>query len=84
MMIDKITKVVARYDEIERQMTDPQVLADHVKLTELAKERADIAPLVESYHLHHKLSQELEEARELREMEDDLRSLNLLPMRSSF
>jgi peptide chain release factor 1 len=71
MMLDKITKVVARYDEIERQLTDPQVLADHVRLTELAKERAEIAPLVKSYHLHHKLSQELEEARELQEMEDD-------------
>jgi peptide chain release factor 1 len=71
MMIDKITKVVARYDDIERQLADPQVLVDHVRLTELAKERAEIAPLVESYHLHHKLSQELEEAQELREMEDD-------------
>lgn len=70
-MLDKITKVVARYDEIERQLADPQVLTDHVRLTELAQERAEIAPLVESYHLHHKLSQELEEARELREMEDD-------------
>ena len=70
-MIDKIAKVVAHYDEIERQMADPQVLADHVRLTELAKERAEIAPLVESYHLHQKLSQELEEARELKQIEDD-------------
>ena len=42
-MLDKIADVVARYDEIERQMADPQVLADHVKLTELAQERAEMA-----------------------------------------
>ncbi len=70
-MLDNITKVVARYDEIERQMADPQVLADHVRLTELAQERAEIGPLVEAYHRHEKLSQELDEARELQEMAED-------------
>lgn len=70
-MLDKIAKVVARYDEIERQMTDPQVLADHIKLTELAQERAEMVPLVESYLRHQKLSRELDETRELLALEDD-------------
>lgn len=77
MMIDKITKVVARYDEIERQMADPQVLSDHVRLTELAQERAELAPLVESYHRHEQLSRELEEARELRDMAEDPEMIQL-------
>jgi peptide chain release factor 1 len=75
MMLDKITKVVAHYDEIERQLADPQVLADHVRLTELAKERAEIAPLVESYHLHHKLSQELEEPEIIELAADEIKLL---------
>ncbi len=70
-MLDKIAKVVARYDEIERQMADPVVLADHVKLTELAQERAEITTLVESYRRHQTLSQELADAHELVELEDD-------------
>ncbi|VAW32441.1 hypothetical protein MNBD_CHLOROFLEXI01-3617, partial [hydrothermal vent metagenome] len=36
-MLDKIKQVVTRYDEIERQMSDPAVLADHVQLTKLAQ-----------------------------------------------
>ena len=48
-MLDKIKQVVTRYDEIERQMTDPAILADHVKLTELAQERSDLQALVEAY-----------------------------------
>ncbi len=76
-MLDKITKVVARYDEIERQMADPQVLVDHVRLTELAQERAEIGPLVESYHLHEKFSQELDEASELRDMAVDPEMIEL-------
>lgn len=70
-MLDKIAGVVARFEDIERQMADPQVLADHVRLTELAQERAEMADLVEAYRRYQKLSQELEEARELRDMEDD-------------
>ena len=70
-MLDKIGKVVARYDEIERQMSDPQVLADHIKLTELAQERAEMIPLVESYQRYQKLSRELDETRDLIASEDD-------------
>ena len=70
-MLDKIAKVVARYDEIERQMADPIVLADHVKLTELAQERSDLQPLVEAYHQHQTLSEELAGAREMVELEED-------------
>ena len=69
-MLDKIKQVVTRYDEIERQMTDPAVLADHVKLTDLAQERSDLQPLVEAYREHARIQQELADAREMAEMED--------------
>ncbi|MCB9419296.1 MAG: peptide chain release factor 1 [Ardenticatenaceae bacterium] len=70
-MLDKIAKVVSRYDEIERQMTDPVILADHVKLTDLAQERSDLQPLVEAYHQYQTKSQELADAREMVELEED-------------
>ncbi len=70
-MIEKIQQVVARYEDIEVQMSDPVVLGDHVKLTELAQERSDLEPIVETYRSYSKFSKELEEAKELVEMEDD-------------
>lgn len=70
-MLDKIAKVVTRYDELERQMADPQVLADHVKLVELAQERSDLEPLVQAYHRHQEVTEELEGARQLLEEESD-------------
>jgi len=70
-MLDRIAKVVARYEELEQQMADPEVLADHNKLTELAQERSELTPLVEAYRQHVRLSQELSEAHELLENEDD-------------
>jgi peptide chain release factor 1 len=69
-MLDKIKQVVTRYDEIERQMTDPAVLADHVKLTELAQERSDLQPLVEAYREHARVQQELADTREMARLEE--------------
>lgn len=70
-MLDKIQQVVARYEEIDRQMTDPVVLANHVKLTELAQERTDLQPLVETYRDYDRVKREIKDAKEMIAMEDD-------------
>ncbi len=70
-MLNKISKIVRRYEELEKRMADPEVLADHVKLAELAQERSDIQPIVESYRRHEKLVRELDDTRELLEMAED-------------
>ncbi len=70
-MLDKIEKVVVRYEDLERTMADPAVLADHVRLTELAQERADLAPLVEAYNQYQRISEERDQTQELIELEDD-------------
>ena len=70
-MLDKIAKVVDHYNAIEQQMSDPAVLADHVRLTELAQERSEIEALVTTYRRHQEMSQELAEAEELVELEED-------------
>jgi peptide chain release factor 1 len=70
-MFEKIAKIVRRYEELEKRMADPQVLADHVKLAELAQERSDLEPLVESYREHGDVKEELSETRELLEMSED-------------
>lgn len=70
-MLDQIAKVVDHYNAIEQQMSDPAILADHVKLTELAQERSEIEELVTAYRRHQEMSQELAEAEELAELEED-------------
>ncbi len=76
-MLDKIEQVVARYEEIDRQMTDPEVLADHVKLTTLAQERTELQPLVETYRDYKRVEQEIVDAKELIELEDDADMLEM-------
>jgi len=44
-LFDKLDKVVDHYNEIERQMAEPDVLANHTRLTDLAQERMDLNEL---------------------------------------
>jgi peptide chain release factor 1 len=70
-MLDKISKIVERYDELERRMADPEVLADYQKIAELAQERSELEPIVEAYREHMTVTEELDETRELLELSDD-------------
>ncbi len=70
-MFDQIAKVVTRYEEIERQMVDPDVVTDHVRLTELAQERADLQPLFEAHGRYQKILADIDDARELALSEED-------------
>ena len=70
-MLDKIAKVVQRYEELEKRMAEPEVLADYQKVAELAQERSEMTPLVESYRRHSAVTAELAETQELLEMAED-------------
>jgi peptide chain release factor 1 len=64
-IFDKLEKVAARFDEIEAMMADPAVLANHVRLTELAQERTELLPVVETYQEYRKVQDNLAQAQEL-------------------
>ena len=70
-MLDKIAKIVDRYDEIEQVMAEPEVLADYQKLAELAQERSELANIVKAYHEHQAVVLELDDTRELLAAADD-------------
>ncbi|MGB3716474.1 MAG: peptide chain release factor 1 [Candidatus Promineifilaceae bacterium] len=70
-MLEKIAKIAERYDELERKMADPEVLVDYQKIAELAQERSEIQPVVESYRQYLDVSRDLEETRELLALADD-------------
>ena len=70
-LFDKLDKVVDRFNEIERQMAEPEVLADHTRLTELAQERMDLSELVETYQEYARARDELTQAEEMSAAEDD-------------
>ncbi len=75
-MFDKLAEVENRYQDLEVQLADPDVLAKQQQFLKLAKERAEIEELVAAYRGYKKILEDLEQnAPLLRESDADLRTM---------
>lgn len=70
-MLEKLAGVEARYDELERLMSDPALMNDPAKLTEYAKERAELEDIVAAYRDYKKVIADLDSARAMAASELD-------------
>jgi len=70
-MLERLADLDARYMELEHQLTDPEVIADHRRVQELAQERSDLATVVNLYREYRDAAKQLEEARTLMRDGDD-------------
>lgn len=69
-MLEKLAQIEQRYEELNEAMVLPEVLADIERLNGLAKEQAELQPLVDLYREHQGILRQLEEARELVNSDD--------------
>ncbi len=61
---------LARYRELERQMTDPEVLADSFRLSQVAREHGQLARLATKYRSFKDLTDQIAQARQWLESSD--------------
>ena len=64
-MLDKLSEVEKRYEEIEHRLYDPSVVADVEQYRQLMKESAALQPIVEKYREYTAAKRYAEEARGL-------------------
>ena len=62
--IEKLQSFVHRHEEIDQQMCDPEVLADHVRLQELNRERARLGPIIDAFRQWQEVTKQIAEDRE--------------------
>jgi peptide chain release factor 1 len=70
-MLQRLDQVARRFQELKREQTSPEVLADRKRLTEVSKKLAEIEPVVEAYHAYRRLLEEEKGAREMLTAESD-------------
>ena len=70
-MLDKLAQVENRYMELERMMSDPQMLGQQREYSKLAKERAEIEEIVRCFREWRKVEQEIHDNRQLLEERDE-------------
>ncbi len=61
----KLDDLAGRFDQLEQQLADPHVLADHEKVRQLSVKRAAIADLVQRYRTYQKLHRDIDESRQI-------------------
>jgi peptide chain release factor 1 len=75
-MFDRLKEVERRYEELERQVADPAVIANRREFARLAKERAQLEDTVVAWRERQRIAVDLQEHRELAQGKDpDLREL---------
>lgn len=70
-LIAKLDVLAVEFDELDRQLVDPQVVSDHRKVHALSIKRAAIEDLVTRYRRYRKLADEIEAHREVITSSDD-------------
>ena len=70
-MFDKLDFILEKYEELSKKVSDPDVIARQKEWQKLMKEMSDLEPIVKEYTAYKKAKEELEEAKEILDMEDD-------------
>jgi peptide chain release factor 1 len=70
-MFEKLASVELNFQRLETELSDPGIVSQQKLYQQLARERAEIAPIVEGYRLYKKLRAELQENQDLFEAESD-------------
>lgn len=64
-MLDKLGQVEERYEELNKQLSDPAVVSNREKFAKLSKEHSDLDPIVKCYRRYDVVSKEIAESKTL-------------------
>ncbi len=70
-MFDKLDFTVGKYEELAQKVSDPAVISDQPTWQKYMKEMGEMEPIVKEYKHYKEMKQELEDSKEIFEMEDD-------------
>jgi peptide chain release factor 1 len=70
-MLEKLQEVKKRYQELEKALSDPEVISNSALFQEYAKEHSELSPLVALFDEYNSVVKDISDTRELMEAEDD-------------
>ncbi|GBC78541.1 Peptide chain release factor 1 [bacterium HR08] len=68
---EKLREIVAKSEELDRQLADPEVLLDHERYVKLLKQQRELEPIIAKYREYERLRREWDDACALLEEETD-------------
>lgn len=81
-MFNKLEFIVEKYQELNLQISDPEIISDQTLWRKLMKEHAELQPVVEEYKKYKLLKRGMEEAKEVirEETDEEIRDLAKMEM----
>ena len=76
-IIANIRKFYERYEELGRELSSPEVIANPSLMSRIAKERSDLDPRIQAFRRYETLRRQLEETCELQKQETDPEMIEL-------
>ena len=70
-MFDKLEDLVARFEEVLNELSEPGVTGDQARFQRLMKEQSDLQPLVDTYRDYKKAKETIEDSLAMLEEESD-------------
>ena len=70
-MIERLKKIKEKFEELTKELIDPDVLADMSVWQKKSKEQSDLAPIVEKYDEYLKVEGDMKDAEEMLKTETD-------------
>ncbi len=70
-MFDRLESVVHKFQKLEEDMGNPDLLSNQKEYQQVAKERSELAPIVEKYAHYKRLKEQVQENQALLEREED-------------
>jgi len=68
-VFERLDEIEQTYVDVERQLSDPEVLADQARLVELSKRHAELGEVVRAYRAWRAAREDLDTARQLQREE---------------
>ena len=70
-MFDRLEDILARYEEIQNELSDPAVTSDQARFRSLMKEQSDLTAIVDAYREYKKCQRDIGDSLSMLEEESD-------------
>jgi len=76
-MWEKLRRMEERYEELNKLLSDPEVIGEQEKFLKYSKEHAELQEIIDNYRSYLKMNKELEDTREILEssLEEELQEM---------
>src|SRR4051812_37672432 len=76
-MLEKLEAIKQRWEEVERELSNPATMNDMKRFAQLSKEYKDLGKVVDEYHIYHNVISNIEANKQIlaTEKDDELREM---------